>query len=265
MKNLLSKSVLKQSVKNNWKLWAILTGVLCFFVTVVIVVSQTGGGSGGQSDGRGGNPFGNTSLDVILANAFFSASGMAGMMMLILLITFGNKLVASEIDRGTMSFTLNTPTTRKQIIFSKALFYVCALILMVILIGTFASVTSLIVNANMNYGNLWRVIFGLALFGFATSGICFAASCWFNKSGQSLLIGAGVPVAFFLLNSLSGLITISGKEFLKYFSLNTLFDTSAVLGGVVGDFVVQFIAMAVIGVVLYAVGITKFLKKDLPL
>ena len=264
MEKLLSRSIMKQSVKNNWKLWAILTGVLCFFITVVIIVSHTGGGRGPNAGGPpGGNPFGETSLDVLLANAFFSASGMAGMMMLILLITFGNKLVASEIDRGTMSFTLNTPTTRKQIIFSKTLFYVCSLVLMVTLLGTFASVSSLAVNANMNYGNLWLVILGLALFGFATSGICFLASCWFNKSGQSLLIGAGVPVAFFLLNSLSGLVTINNTEFLKYFSLNTLFDTSSVLDG--SGYALQFVAMAVIGMILYGIGITKFLKKDLPL
>lgn len=260
---LLSKSVLKQSIKNNWKLWAILTGVLCFFITMVIIVATNGRAGGGADVGPGGNQFGDISLDSMLANAFLGASGMAGMMTLILLITFGNKLVASEIDRGTMSFTLNTPTTRKQIIFSKTLFYICSFVLMIVLIGASATIASLIVKANMDYGNLWLVILGLVLFCFATSGICFAASCWFNKSGQSLLIGAGVPVAFFLLNSLSGLITISGKEFLKYFSLNTLFDTSAVLGG--SGFILQFAAMAVIGVVLYAIGITKFLRKDLPL
>jgi len=253
---LLSKSVLKQSVKDNWKLWTILTAVLCFFITMVIIVAQGAGAEGGR-------PVGDVSMDRMLATAFFSASGMAGMMLLILLITFGNKLVASEVDKGTMSFVLNTPTTRKQIIFSKALFYLCSLVVLVVLLGTFATVTSLIVDANMNYGNLWLVLFGLVLFGFATSGICFAASCWFNKSGQSLLIGAGVPVAFFMLSTLSGLVTISGNEFLKYFSLNTLFDTSVVLNG--SGFIFQFIAMAVIGVVLYAIGITKFLKKDLPL
>ena len=76
----------------------------------------------------------------------------------------------------------------------------------------------------------------------------------------ALLLGAGLPIAFFLFNSLSGLDTL---EFLKYFSLNTLFDTGAIISG--GGFVIQFVAMFAIGIALYCAGVFKFLKKDLPL
>jgi len=260
MSSLLSKSVLKQSVKNNWKLWAVLTGVMCFFIVVITIAMNStigrmeGGMPGGMRD---------ISMDTMLAQIFFGASGMGVMLMLIYSIAVGNKLVASEVDRGTMSFTLNTPTTRKQIIFSKAFFYILSIVLMIVLIGISGTIASIAAGATINVGNLWLVILGCLLFGFAISGICFFASCWFNKSGQSLMIGAGLPVAFFLLSSLSPIVKISDTEFLKYFSLNTLFDTSAILSG--GGFIVQFIVLFAIGFVLYFVGINKFLKKDLPL
>lgn len=253
MKKLLSKSVLKQSLRNNWKLWAILTGVLCLFITIITFVTTSGVGVG--PGGSGGM---HTSLINIYGQMFFGMMGI--MLMMIYAIAAGNKLVASEIDKGTMSFTLNTPTTRRQIIFSKMLYYISSIIAMAVLMGLFATFSSMIAGAEIAYGTLWLLILGFILFGLAISGICFCASCWFNKSGQSLMLGAGLPVAFWLLNSLSG---IKDLEFLKYFSINTLFNTTAIISGT--GFIIQFVALGLIAVVLYAIGITKFLKKDLPL
>ena len=254
---MLSKSILKQSIKNNWKLWAILTGILCFFITVTTFAAMSGGDMGPPraEGGRGVNVMN------MYEAMFFGMMGI--MMLLIYAIAAGNKLVASEVDKGTMSFTLNTPTTRKQIIFSKVLFYITSIVLMAVLMGLFGTVASLITGTEIDYGTLWMMVFGFILFGLATSSICFAASCWFNKGGQSLLIGAGLPVGFYLLNAFSGLLTINGNEFLKYFSINTLFDTAAIATG--SGFIIQFIAMGVIAIALYFVGIRKFLRKDLPL
>lgn len=251
-KKLLSKHIIKESIKNNWKLWTVLTGVLCLFITMITAMSPNMANSGGF----GGSVVG------MLAQVFFGS--MAIMVMLIYAITTANKLVASEVDRGTLSFTLNTPTTRKQIIFSKALFFVGSLLAMAVLVGIFGTVVGLIVNIEFAFGTFWLMILGLFLLIFAISGIGFFASCWFNKSSQALILGAGLPVAFYLLNTMSPLLKINGSEFLKYFSLNTLFDTSAIITGS-ATCAIMFVAMAVIGMVLYGFGIFKFLKKDLPL
>lgn len=247
MKKLLSKSVLKQSIRNNWKLWLILTIVPCLVGTILATVPTSAEGPGFS----GG-------LIAIYESVFFS--GPAMIMMIIYSVTVGNKLVASEVDRGTMSFTLNTPITRKQIIFSKILFYVCSLIAMVLTIGLVTTIANLAMNTSLEYGKFWTMICGFGLFAFATSGICFFASCWFNRSGKSIAFGAGFTVGFFVLNTLSG---IKNFEFLKYFTLNTLFNTSAIISG--GMFAIQFIALFVIGVALYTVATMKFLRKDLPL
>jgi len=102
---------------------------------------------------------------------------------------------------------------------------------------------------------------GAFLLMFAIGSITFLASCIFNLSKNALIIGAGLPVAFLILEMLSQI----GEDFemLRYLSLNTLFDPSAVSSG--GTFIPQFIVLAVIGAVLYILGIKIFKEKDLPL
>lgn len=46
-------------------------------------------------------------------------------------------------------------------------------------------------------------------------------------------------------------------------SLNTLFNTNAITTG--GSYWIQFIVLAFVGIVLYAVGMRVFIEKDLPL
>jgi ABC-type transport system involved in multi-copper enzyme maturation permease subunit len=54
-----------------------------------------------------------------------------------------------------------------------------------------------------------------------------------------------------------------GLGFLKYFSMNTLYDPSAIVSG--GGFWLQFLVLGVIGAVLYVLAVTVFKEKDLPL
>jgi ABC-2 type transport system permease protein len=102
---------------------------------------------------------------------------------------------------------------------------------------------------------------GAFLLMFAIGSITFLASCIFNLSKNALIIGAGLPVGFLILEMLSQIS--EDFEMLRYLSLNTLFDTSAISSG--GTFIPQFIVLAVIGAVLYAVGLKVFKEKDLPL
>lgn len=102
---------------------------------------------------------------------------------------------------------------------------------------------------------------GAFLLMFATAGISFLFSCVFNLSKNSLALGAGIPVAFFIFQIMSQVG--SSLENFKYISLNTLFAPGEITGG--GTFIPQFIALAVLGVALYAIGIKVFKEKDLPL
>ncbi|MDR3314371.1 MAG: hypothetical protein LBS96_07945 [Oscillospiraceae bacterium] len=102
---------------------------------------------------------------------------------------------------------------------------------------------------------------GAFLLMFAISAISFLFSCIFNLSKNSLALGAGIPIAFFVFQIMAQIgDSLSG---FKYLSLNTLFDTNAIVNG--GSYAVQFVVLAVIGVVLYVVGMNRFQQKDLPL
>ncbi|MDR0836926.1 MAG: hypothetical protein LBM94_01695 [Propionibacteriaceae bacterium] len=102
---------------------------------------------------------------------------------------------------------------------------------------------------------------GAFLLMFAIGGISFLFSCVFNLSKNSLALGAGIPVAFFIFQIMSQVG--SSLESFKYLSLNTLFDPNAITSH--GTFVPQFAILAVLGITLYATGIKVFKEKDLPL
>jgi ABC-2 type transport system permease protein len=103
--------------------------------------------------------------------------------------------------------------------------------------------------------------FGIFLLMFAIAGISFMFSCIFNLTKHSLALGAGIPIACLILQIMSQ--ASSDLENLRYLSINTLFEPSAIIGG--GTFMPQFIALAVMGIIMYFIGIKVFKEKDLPL
>jgi len=260
MKKMLNKNILRASVRGNWKLWTTLTVTLCVFITLMTIVVNSN--MNGEYDA--GGPFSDAGMETLYGVMFFGASGMAAMLMMIYSITVGNKLIASEVDRGNMSFTLNTPITRRELVLSKALFFITSTVMMMVVVAVVGMIVSLAVGAKINLGHMWILVLGIVLFAFATSSIAFFASCWFNKTGHSIMVGAGLPVAFMLFSMLSDVNELS---FLRYFSMNTLFN--AMFDGNFLDIgthiIMPFAAMFAIGVVLYTIGIRKFMTKDLPL
>jgi len=95
----------------------------------------------------------------------------------------------------------------------------------------------------------------------ALSGICFFASCISNDTKRSFTIGAGIPVAFFLIQMLANM---GGKlENLKYFTLFTLFNTTDIIAG--NSIVSPVLILLAVAIVLYGLGIFIFSKRDLPI
>ena len=262
MKRILNKNIMRASIRGNWKLWMTLTVTLCVFITLMTIVVNSN--MNGDEAPGGGGMMSSGGMEVLYGFMFFGAAGMGGMLMMIYSITVGNRLVAGEVDRGNMSFTLNTPITRRELIFSKALFFITSIVGMMVLLAIVGMIVSLAIGATINLGDMWVLVLGSVLFAFATSSIAFFASCWFNKTGHSIMVGAGVPVAFMLFSMLSDVNELS---FLRYFSMNTLFESifDGFMLDVGSHLIAPFAAMFVIGVVLYAIGIRKFLTKDLPL
>ena len=268
---MISVPLLKQTIKSNGVLFLIFALVPCLFLSIVMGIYTTKTADAMKailSSGAlpqamlqmVGSQINNLSLNGMLATQFFQM--LAVLFPMIYVIIVGNKLIADRVDRGDMAYILSTPTRRNQVTFTQALYLFGSLIVM---FGLFAG-AGLVAAAIFQPGVLVIKSFlvldlGAFLLAFATSGITFASSCIYNLSKNSLALGAGLPLTFFVCN----LLAMMGENLkaFKYFTLQTLYDTNKILAGSV--YARQLAILAIIGAGLYAIGMIVFREKDLPL
>lgn len=203
---------------------------------------------------------GNGTLIGFMSNSFYAL--MAIIFPMVYSIFVGNRLIAEKVDRGSMAGLLSTPVTRLQIVGSSAIYLLFSLVLMwLIATGVGMVAAEHFQPGALDFETFALMNIGAFLYHAAISSICFCASCVFNTSKQSLMIGAGVPLAFFVISLFVKLS--EDLDGLRYFTLNSLFDTQSILEG--SGYGADFAAMAAITIVLYTVGIVVFKKKDLPI
>lgn len=253
-----------QTTKSNFKFLLAFTIVLCVFLTVMSNVFTPETVSGLQESVQGtlaANILaGNGSLIGFMSNSFYAL--MAIIFPMVYSIMVGNRMIAEKIDKGSMSGFLSTPATRLQLTLTSALYFILSLIVM-------WGVTSAVGIAATNYfqpdeldvDTFLMLNLGVFLYHLAISSICFCSSCIFNSSKNSLIFGAGIPLFFFVI---SLFIKLSEDlDFLKYVTLNTLFDTQKIIKG--SGYEEQFLAMGLLSLCFYTIGMIWFQKKDLPL
>ena len=126
-----SKEIFKQSIKANWKLWLIITivgsGILSGFV-----ISYDATGYASIAAAAKGTAFSNflssmTSLLGSLENFYKLIAVILG---IVYVVFTANALVVSEVDSGSMAYTLSTPIKRSSVIFTKTLFLILSIIAM---------------------------------------------------------------------------------------------------------------------------------------
>jgi len=261
---MLNKTIFKQTLKANFKLWFIFTLILSVFTVVMIAVFEPSTISG-VSDMVKGTPLENmlqnTTFLGMLSQTLYSLHGV--ILPIIFIIMTANSLIASQVDSGSMAYLLSTPIKRSTVVRTQAAYLSSSLIVM-FLIMTIVGVISINVfqsGLDVDMADFLTLNLGLFLLMFATSGISFMFSCIFNLSKNSMALGAGIPLLFFLFQLMAQVS--SDLEWFKYFTVNTLFDTDAILSG--EGFILPFIILFVVGIVLYEIGIRVFKTKDLPL
>ena len=187
---------------------------------------------------------------------------MAILFPMIYSIIIGNKLIAAKIDNGSMSNYLSTPVSRKKIVVSSAVYITISLIIMWVIVTIIGIITANLVQPNsLDIDKFILLNIGVFLYHFAVSSICFISSCIFNTSKKSLLVGAGLPILFFIINLLVKLS--DNLDVLKFFTLTTLFNTTNIINGT--NYISQFITLSIIGIILYVTSIEIFKRKNLPL
>ncbi|WP_438312638.1 ABC transporter permease [Sporosarcina sp. FA9] len=261
---MINATIFKQTLRANYKLWLIFTIVLSALNAALIAVFEPSTLTN-VADMVKDTPLaallGDTSFLGMLAQTFYSIHGV--ILPLIFIIMTANSLVASQVDKGSMAYLLSTPIKRTTVVQTQALYLITSIITMFLII-TLAGMLAI----QVSQGDLGTYLadyialnVGLFLLMFATSSISFMFSCIFNLSKHSLALGAGIPVAFFLFHLMA---QVSGSlEGFRYLSMNTLFDTAAILKG--ESYWMQFTILGIVGIVIYIIGVRFFERKDLPL
>ena len=242
MRKTFSYQIIKQSFISVWVWWLIsivITALNLFAFPTSIEAEKT---------------------DILAKFAIEGIGGNGIIFITICSILFSNVFLTSEVDRGTLAIPLNTPATRLKILFSKALVYILLLVSISVFVGMLGALSPILHDFDFDYAKWWSLIFLWSLYSFAMGGIAFAIGCWFNKSRYTLGVTAAILGAFFFLNMFAGMESF---EFCKYFTLQTLFNMSAVIKG--ESVTTQMITLAIIAIPFYSIGTIKFLKKDLPL
>jgi len=140
---MLNKAVFKQTLTQNWKLWLIFTVVASAIAAAIIGTFDPHAmrlaiqafGADGPPAGMGGGPFGTGTdrfgmftIPDLMASGYYAMLGL--IMPLVYVVITANSLIASQIDRGSMAYTLSTPITRLKVVFTQATYLVIALVAM---------------------------------------------------------------------------------------------------------------------------------------
>jgi len=136
-----SKTIFKQTLKQNWKLWAIFTALSAVMVAVIIAVFDPRmiqsmmdmfADMPGLGDMIGERMSGELSLLGMLGNSFYSMQGL--ILPLVFVIMTANSLIASQVDRGSMAYILSTPIKRVKVVSTQALYMVTSVLCMFLVV-----------------------------------------------------------------------------------------------------------------------------------
>jgi ABC-type transport system involved in multi-copper enzyme maturation permease subunit len=236
--------IIKQTFAKGWVWWFLGLCIMAinFFAYIPLFAKPDGG----------------VALLDAYANQNIGSNGIMGLT--VIAILFANIFVTSEVDRGTLAVTLCAPVSRREIILSKLLIFVALLASASLICGVLGSAVPLIFGYDFIHVKWWAIVGLYFMYSLLLGGIAFLIGCWFNKTRYTLGITALIFLAFYLFGMLGAQDDFS---VLKYFTLQSLMDMSAVLRG--ESVVLQIIVMPIIAIPCYIIGVVKFLKKDLPL
>lgn len=113
-----SWTVFKNAWKSNFLLWLVVTFATTAFLCATMVAVDRLIASNSSIPG-GGNVFS------LLDQTFFSMMGI--LLPLIYAVVVSNRLIAKDVDNGSMAFTLTTPVGRTRLILSRMAFLILSL------------------------------------------------------------------------------------------------------------------------------------------
>ncbi len=182
---------------------------------------------------------------------------------LIFIIIMIHKLLMGDIDSGSMANLLSTGNSRGRVIRTQvvsALFWIVLLLGMVAAVGIASS--EAIFPGELDIKR-YLILNASAMFmQFAVAGISFAAACVFSETRHYYMVGAGLPLLFFLIQMVSNM----GEklENLKYVTIYTLFSANDIVAGEAVHWG-QNAVLLLLAAALFGTGSWWFVRRDLSL
>lgn len=160
-----------------------------------------------------------------------------------------------------MQIVLQAPVKRRTIVLTQMLVLISGVFVLLLYTTLLEIVVAqLLFEDALVIEELLRLNLGLLALQLCIGSLCFLSSCFFSDSRYSIAFGAGIPGLMFVLQMLAN--AGQNAEFLKYFTLFTLFDASGIVEGtanaIVGGCVFLVLALA-----FYSLSVVVFCKKDL--
>lgn len=184
------------------------------------------------------------------------------LMPLILVLVLVNRLMVRYVDRGTMAYLLATPTSRVRIAATLAAVLVCSMAIFLVLVHVAElALSEALFPGELDFGAMARVNAGLFAVWVFMSAVCFLSTCVFSRAGLALWTGGAVCLAAYFLQMMSQLG--DALEPCKYASFLTLFDAYGLATGEGSGPAVGVMVLGVAALVLFAVAVGVFARKDL--
>ncbi len=266
---MINTTLMKKELKSNWKITLIFLGIVSLYISVIVYMYSPGLNQVIQNMmtemSEMFKMFGMDQSGVGLLG--FCIQYLYGFILLVFPIIFiliiGARLVSRYVDTGSMAYLLATPNTRKKIVKTQwTVFNVLILVLVIYIVGFGLLVSGLMFPNEMDVIGFLKVNFGLWSFYFCVLSFIFFVSCLFNEADKVLGFGGFILFFSYILQAIANMG--STFEFVKYFTVFTLFNPSALAS----DFSSQLVPLALLiglGTVFSIFAFTIFEKKDLPL
>jgi ABC-2 type transport system permease protein len=178
---------------------------------------------------------------------------------LIFAIILVNKVVFRYIDKGSMAYLLTTPNSRKKIIVTEVVFIALTMLFLgLIMYLTIAVTAESNAPGKLNHGAILYVLGQWFFFLMLLSGLTFVSSTTFEGKLASGL-NVGVPAVFFVFSMIGNLPDYDFFRFLTPFSLFNADEAIAFSNTSIWN----LLALIILSVSLYGIGIRNFTKRDL--
>ncbi|MBR1752340.1 MAG: hypothetical protein IJ740_15975 [Ruminococcus sp.] len=252
---MISLPLLKQSTRSNAVMWGSMTGVMTLLCVQFSMLDMTRS---------------------LLFTIFY------GMMTTILpgiyVLVTANKLIASQVDRGSMAYILSTPTKRSSVTFTQMFYLIASLVAMFGILTAAHLATNAakpialselgftMLQGDLTNKMIIQVNLSALMVNIALAAVCFMFSGVFNSTKYSIgLSGTFIGVSI-LANMLAmfGNLGVDGLDKFKYLTVCTFYDYQSVLFAN-NDWITKMIFPALIALAAFTVGSMTFRKKDLPL